>query len=151
MPLGPEARKLLAREWDTRRVVLVWVDSWQQQCCGDEFRVGSPVEWDVLPEDDESMVNLLGAEWSGKVGYRQERHGPFDHDQPQPLSGVIRSIATVTYSLEPVPGKQRHFQPAPGTGALRSVSVADPWGPEPPASDTPTQAFGGWIVELETI
>ena len=26
-------------------MLLVWVDAWQMQCCGDPFAVGSSVEW----------------------------------------------------------------------------------------------------------
>jgi hypothetical protein len=52
-----------------RRVdAFVWIESWQQQCCGDDFRVGSVVRWQVRTNSDvdEWVELLLGAEWSAK-------------------------------------------------------------------------------------
>ena len=39
--------------------VPVWVEAWQQQCCGTEFAVGDEVRW-TLVESDDLLRRLLG-------------------------------------------------------------------------------------------
>jgi hypothetical protein len=44
--------------------VRVWLTEWEWQCCGEDFRVGSEVDWDVMPLQPEEWANLepLGEE-----------------------------------------------------------------------------------------
>lgn len=131
--------------------VFVMVDSWQQQCCGDDIEVGSDVRWDVqVPEAGSSWVGwLLGDEWGHKVRYREHHH---DGDATVALAGVVRSIHVLTCDLTPNAGNERADQRAPGTGRLTSIQVIDKWAPEPrhDPNTAPTESFVGWIVELQT-
>jgi hypothetical protein len=146
----------------------VWVDSWQQQCCGDEFRVGSTVRWDVFPTKDEVgwVDSLLGPEWGARVGYWEDHHGGRDdRGDGEKLEGAVRSIHVVTCERELKTGVGRPpggvWVPVPGSGRLRQVESADPWEPEPsnddrPAGDSPQWLedpppwwFEGWIVEVD--
>jgi hypothetical protein len=132
----------------------VWVDSWQQQCCGDEFGVGSDVCWDVYPtrDGDDWVASLLGSEEEAEVQFSSNHHGVLDHLGPgHELRGVVRSIRVMTCAREPQP----HPNPSgiawvvvPGSAQLREVQVADAWEPEPPA-DEPQRSFEGWIVEVD--
>src|SRR3569833_203668 len=58
----------------------VWVDSWQQQCCGDEFQVGSSVIWNVtrVKDSDDWITTLLGPNWGDRVQYAEDHHGVGD-------------------------------------------------------------------------
>ncbi len=45
----------------------VWVDDWQYQCCGEPFKVGSPVEWTLTLDREDFIRRALGAQapaWS---------------------------------------------------------------------------------------
>lgn len=41
-------------------LVPVWVDSWQFECCGDDFAVGDRVRWTLQPADLEFLAPPLG-------------------------------------------------------------------------------------------
>jgi uncharacterized protein DUF6578 len=132
----------------------VWVDAWQQQCCGEDFRVGSTVDWNAKPEPggDEWVAELLGDEWGQKVSLHEEHHEDLGDDVRVRVSGIVRSIRIVSCDrvLGRVegPGPDEAMVPVPGSGRLREVEVADRWGPEPHSGDLST-TFDGWIVELE--
>jgi len=133
----------------------VWVDSWQQQCCGDEFQVGSSVIWNVtrVKDSDDWITTLLGPNWGDRVQYAEDHHGVGDgpgHD----LRGVVRSIRVVTCDRRPEHDPERSpngrvWVAVPGSGRLRVVEVADTWEPEPPDGD-PRRSFDGWVVEVES-
>jgi hypothetical protein len=128
----------------------VWVDAWQQQCCGDEFRVGSQVRWNVDPVQDQGWVaSLLGSEWATQVRYSENHHGP--DELGDEMHAVVRSIRAVTCDRGPQPDPNpsgRAWVVIPGSGQLREVEVADPRGPEP-RSIEPRHTFEGWIVEVD--
>ena len=122
----------------------VWVDSWQQQCCGDEFRVGSTVHWDVLPakEEDNWVETLLGADWGAKVRFSEDHHGGLDDAAAsEKLHGLVRTIYVVTcdrwHKTGPGEGPGGVWLPIAGSGRLREVEFADPWEPEPPDNESP--------------
>jgi hypothetical protein len=125
----------------------VWVDAWQQQCCGDEFEVGSTVTWDITRQPDSEWVKLLlGDTWARRVEYREEHH---DDASGSPLTGQVISIQVVTCSRQPEQkGSGTVLTPVPGSGTLRQVQMADPWEPEH-LDQVPMRSFDGWIVELE--
>lgn len=130
----------------------VWVDAWQQQCCGHDFDVGSPVRWSVKrldPDDDQWMADLLGQSWGGRLEYAQEHH---DESGGLWLTGVVRKIQVVTCSLTKEPdvgaGHGPGWIPVRGSGRLREVPVADKWEPEAWV-DEPSATFSGWLVQLE--
>jgi hypothetical protein len=128
----------------------VWVDAWQLQCCGDDFRVDSDVTWTVVPQDgpDEWVELLLGAAWAERVRYHEEHHS--DGDPEQGITGTVRSIREVTCRRTPErQGSGEVLVPVPGSGVLTEVAVADSWGPEPPEELRGQVTFDGWIVELE--
>lgn len=111
----------------------VWVDSWQQQCIGDEFRVGADVSWDVtaVRDGDDWVASLLGPEWAELVRYAEDHHGVGDGGARK-LRGVVRSIREVTSRLTQQGGSPPHgfhggvWVQIPGSGQLREVDVADP-------------------------
>jgi hypothetical protein len=133
----------------------VWVDSWAQQCCGEPFRIGTEVRWQVRREDDgdEWATTLLGPEWGDRVRYAEDRHG-LDESDGHEIRGVVRSIRVVTCDRVLDTQQEGHsagvWVPVPGSGRLREVEVADPWEPEPMEQDPP-RTFDGWIVEVDLV
>jgi hypothetical protein len=98
----------------------VWVDSWQQQCCGEGSRVSSGVHWHGHRTRGRKswITTLLEPEWADAVEYEENHHGPPDELNPVvELYGTVRSIRVVTcdrkakpnstsFSGMPVPGKR---------------------------------------------
>lgn len=127
--------------------MLVSVSSWQQQCCGEDFAVGSAVRWQVveLAGFREQMESLLGPNSPGEIRYYENHHRTSGSGRE--LLGTVRSIRVLTYELEPIPGDERGVRPKQGTGGLEWVHAADKWAPE--RSLDRDHGFGGWIVEVE--
>ncbi|WP_147252177.1 DUF6578 domain-containing protein [Blastococcus sp. TF02-9] len=124
----------------------VWVDSWQQQCCGDDFRVGSHVKWQVRRTEPSAdwVATLLGKEWGDKVCFAEEHH---DNSADAELNGMVQSIQAVTCDRQlekqsPRLGSQKVWVPIPGSGQLRKVETA---GLTEETYD-PSHTFDGWIV-----
>jgi hypothetical protein len=106
--------------------VLIWVAARQQQCCGEDFAVGSSVRWQVLPAAADWIARLLGEGWGDTVRHAEDHHG--DDDVVGEVSGVVQSVRVVTCErVEELPGgRGRAWVPVPGSGRLREVDVADP-------------------------
>jgi hypothetical protein len=126
----------------------VWVTAWEQQCCGDDFEVGSTVTWTGVEHDgpDEWVEQLLGPDWGGRVTYSEGHHD----DEEAAISGVVRTIHEVRCRRELQPHGTGHaLFPVQGSGWLTEVSVADPWVSKPADESRESMSFDGWIVELE--
>ncbi len=126
----------------------VWVTSWQQQCCGDDFWVGTQVSWSVIPRgEDEWAELLLGREWAEKIEYREEHHDEIDATTT--ISGKVRSIWEIRCLRRVEIRESREVRvPVRGSAILTQVDRADKWSPE---DDLPARTtFDGWVVELET-
>ena len=67
-------------------VIEVDLSEWEQQCCGDPFRVGSTVTWKLVaraPSQDAGAVRR----------YREEHHGETPEHVPHlPVIGTVRAI-----------------------------------------------------------
>jgi Family of unknown function (DUF6578) len=130
----------------------VWIESWQQQCCGHDFRVGSTVRWEVRqhPGGHDWVRILLGTGWSEKVFFAEDHH---TDESEGVLTGVVSHISVVTCdrvlgdAAQPE-ARGRVLVPVPGSGRLRTVEMADSWEPEP-RDPSAGWSFDGWIVELE--
>jgi hypothetical protein len=91
-------------EMEPRRV---WVDQWQQECCGEPFAVGDTVEWNLEPMVEEVRAfhrAMLGDEVADQITDAEERHGPSDADDDSGLPlvrGIVRSIERVCYTQDP--------------------------------------------------
>lgn len=47
---------------------MVWVESWQFQCCGEDFKVGDTVDWRLKGSSGDWAANLLGRHAPSPVG-----------------------------------------------------------------------------------
>jgi hypothetical protein len=124
---------------------LVWVDEWQQQCCGATFTVGTQVRWTLTSPDPRRLSPLLGEDLAAAVEYAEERHGGLPEDAPA-TTATVRSIRAVLCRLAPAPGGDpcaRH--PVKGAAVLRWTHTSDAW---PPRSEN--LRLEGYLVEVES-
>ncbi len=126
----------------------VWVDSWQQQCCGEEFRVGSEIHWHGhrTKERKSWITTLLGAEWADAVEYEENHHGPLDELNPLvELHGMVRSIRVVTCDRKAKANSTSSSgMPVPGSGRLQMVRSPTPGSRSRPPKLAGCSPDGSW-------
>lgn len=132
----------------------MWVQSWQQQCCGQRFAAGSQVQWRVVRHDapHEWITELLGPEWASRVTFTEEHHLG---DATGTLSGVVSTIDVLTCERvldQSELSTSMGYVPVSGSGRLRRVTESDPWEPEPQSRvGRSGWSFDGWIVRLTDV
>jgi hypothetical protein len=122
----------------------VWVDSWQMQCCGEPFRLGSQVAWTLGGADPDWLEEMLGADAQQAVDAAEEHHGGVPEDTV-PTPGTVTRIAAVHCRFAPTPGSDSPTSyPVPGSGVTTDVVSADGW-----TADRDDKLFVGYLVQLE--
>jgi hypothetical protein len=123
--------------------VTVWVDDWQQQCCGAPFAVGGTVHWTLTGPDTAWLATVLGPERAAAVDRAEEHHGRLPDDAPV-TTGTVTSIGAVHCRFRPLPGGNRRDRyPDAGTTTVTRRDSADGW--EPADADL---RFVGYLVEI---
>jgi Family of unknown function (DUF6578) len=74
-PMGNDSPVLPACRQTQFVTMTLWVDAWQMQCCGEPFRLGSPVAWTVREADPDWLEAVLGAGAAPGVNGAEEHHG----------------------------------------------------------------------------
>ncbi|MCU1471395.1 MAG: hypothetical protein JWQ39_2544 [Glaciihabitans sp.] len=121
--------------------MVVWIDAWQQQCCGDSFSVGDDVLWDCRKPDTKWLSTVLGDREAQAVAYAEEHH---DGGSTYRLAGTILEIDALycTYDVDP---RTRVATPVPGSGIKQGlISVT---GQEP---DRAHASLSGYLVAVDT-
>ena len=127
---------------NTRRVV-VWVDRWQQECCGEAWGIGTLVRWTLADADQEYLAQLFAAESDLRVDYHEEHHGGLP-DGAQTTSGVVVGIRGVQLEYAPLPGgDERTLYPVPASAQLTPLVSSD-------APELLGEGFAGYLVEIDT-
>ena len=126
--------------------MLVWVDAWQMQCCGEPFAIGDRVTWALNHEPDLDWLQAaVGPEVADRIQFAEDHHGALPDDHPVSRGSVVGIHAA--YSLyAPVAGGGRTFHPVPGSAVLQETALAD--GNEDTESD---EDFNGYVVELDLL
>jgi hypothetical protein len=122
--------------------VIVWVDGWQFQCCGDPFGVGTRVSWQLRPADRGWLADVLGDKAAGDVEWAEERHGSGGPGWRR-VEATVRAVTAVRCRYGPVPGEQA-LHPVRGSGMLSAVQEADKWPREQGGL-----SFVGYLVDLD--
>jgi hypothetical protein len=76
-------------------MIEVELHEWEQQCCGDPFRIGSTVTWKLVARDPD--------EDSGRPmpGYWEEHHDQTPEHVPHlPVTGTVRTIRALHYAFD---------------------------------------------------
>jgi hypothetical protein len=94
----------------------VWVDSWQMQCCGEPFRLGSQVAWTLGPADNDWLDGMLGPQARPAADAAEDHHGGVPEDTV-PTQGTVTGIAAVCCRYADRPGDPRILYPVPGAGS----------------------------------
>ncbi|MFF4288848.1 DUF6578 domain-containing protein [Streptomyces sp. NPDC001633] len=122
----------------------VWMDSWQMECCGEPFALGSEVSWAVVAPDREWLTKVLSAGTAATVDGVEEHHGGRP-EQPAPVRGTVTGISAVHCRFAPLPGEPGHTRhPVPGSSTLTPLSSAPRW-----HADRGDLRFVGFLVELD--
>ncbi|MFG3439575.1 DUF6578 domain-containing protein [Nonomuraea sp. NPDC047897] len=122
--------------------MIVWVDGWQLQCCGDPFGVGTRVSWRLRPADRGWLADVLG-EAADDVQWAEERHGDAGTDGRR-VEATVLAITAVRCRYAPVPDEDALY-PVRGSGMLSVVKEADKWPPGQGGLE-----FVGYLVNLDT-
>ncbi|MCU0311354.1 MAG: hypothetical protein MUE36_10475 [Acidimicrobiales bacterium] len=106
---------------------VVWVTSWEIQCCGDPIAVGELVAWTATRNIDLDYLGwVIGPTSAAEVTAAEEHHVP-DEDWIE-ISGKVESIESVLCEFAPKEGVR---YPVAGTAVITSVDRADGWESEP--------------------
>jgi len=123
-------------------VITVWIDSWQMQCCGEPFHLGSEVGWTLGTAHAERLAEILG---SGRpMDAAEEHHGGVPEDT-EPTQGTVTGIAG-----RPLPIRVGLWQelgnvlPGQGSGVLTEIESADGR-----TADRGDERFVGYLVQLD--
>ena len=123
--------------------LVVWVDSWQQECCGDPWSVGTVVSWTLTDADLESLAPLFASESEVRVDYREEHHGGLPEHAPI-TSGPVVGIRGVQVRYAPLAGGDpRMLYAVPQSARFTPLTHSE--GPE-----VPWEGFTGYLVEIDT-
>jgi hypothetical protein len=119
----------------------VWVEAWQQQCCGEPFGVGSTLPWTLVESDREYVDALFRPDHSVEVDRLEDRHGA-DPDAPDTV-GTVMSIRSVHVRYAPTPDDRRVFYPVPESAELAEVDRSN-------GDELWSRDFAGYLVEIRT-
>ncbi len=122
--------------------LVVWIDGWQQECCGDPWSIGSTVSWTLAEADDDYLAPLFPPESEVVVDRAEEHHGGLTEDAPS-TSGIVVAIRGVQLRYEPSPGDPRTLYPVPGSAHLTPLTRSD-------GDELRWHGFAGYLVEIET-
>jgi hypothetical protein len=121
----------------------VWIDSWQMQCCGDEFSVGSMVTWSATPVTDRSWFeSFLEQDTAALITHHGEHHSDFVGMVE--VQGLVRSIRAVycRYSV-----KDRVSHPVARSATVERRESADGWEEEDEFGKG--RVFVGYLVKVD--
>jgi hypothetical protein len=124
---------------DTLRV---WVSSWEQECCGDPFRVGGEARWTLAERAESWPSEVVGDAVASTITHMQNHHDLEGNDAPNTL-GVVTAIQVVFCRYVPAGDPPGLIVPVLGSAVLRrseAVAIAE----EPPDG----LQLVGYIVDL---
>lgn len=125
--------------------VLIWVDGWQMQCCGERFAVGEAIAWRCVAPDLEWFESVLGAGLARRIYAAEEHHDQLSGDHPT-THGTVVDIHAAFSRYAPLGADATTLYPVPGSAVLRHVPHSG--GDEDPPPDA---RFNGWVVEVELL
>ena len=127
------------------RVLTIWLDAWQMQCCGQPFEVGSEVTWTLVDTPDvDFLAAALGRPLADAVTHWEEHHGGLPAGAPEtPVR--VRSIRAVRCRYRPQPGTSTVY-PLTGSTDIRDLRSADGW-----EEDDQDLRFVGYLVEADAV
>lgn len=83
----------MAEPGHTGRVdVMVWMDDWQFDCCGEPFSIGSEVSWTIGPADSDLLTDMLGTDTGVAIDAFEDHHVTGLPEDTPPTRGTVVAI-----------------------------------------------------------
>lgn len=115
----------------------MWVDRADWNCCGEPFRLGSRVTWELRRDIDARwLTEALGPDAAVRVDAYQYHHGDTEVVR-EPTSGTVAGIRAVHWRSAPRTGT------VPGSGVLTELEEVQGGAP-----DRGDLTFEGFLVSL---
>lgn len=118
------------------------MDSWQMECCGEPFQVGSQVSWTIGTDDMQWLSALLGPGAGVTVDAFEDHHAEFPDGTPA-TAGTVTGISAVYCRHAPRPGDEWTRYEVDGSGVLVPLTRAQRFQP-----DRGGLQFVGYLVQL---
>lgn len=118
----------------------VWIDEWQQTCCGDEIAEGDALTLHLRRVDQPWFDVAFGPSFAAGLAGCDETHEPTDVERI--VEGRVRRIEAASCAYETLPDGSGAV-PVRGSGELHRVRVID--GTYRPMRG---QEIVGYVVEL---
>lgn len=119
----------------------IWVDAWQQECCGVPWTIGSRVSWTLAEVgEDHRLESLFPADAAVVIDAREEHHGA-DADDNERTNGAVIAVRGVQVRHEPTLGGN-DLQPVPGSATLTALTHSN-------GEELRWDGFVGYLVELD--
>ena len=124
--------------------MLVWVEGWQQQCCGEPFAVGGTVRWQLAGPGPGGLPvpPLAPAQPDLHVDAVEDHHGT--RTVTRVVTGRVDAVRALVVQLAPVPGRPHSVAPVPASGRLRTVYRSD-------GAEVRDRGFMGYLVTLDPL
>lgn len=120
---------------------VVWVDGWQQECCGDAWALGSKVAWTVERSNTDYFQPLFDPPVT--IDWHEEHHAESSAGLAK-LEGIVLTIQGVQFDYAPRNGDARAVLHAvPGSARLTPLSRAA-------GEELRWDCFAGYLVTVET-
>jgi hypothetical protein len=110
-------------------VLVVWLDGWQVECCGEPFAIGSRVAWTLDERVDRAwLATVLGEALAATVTHAQEHHGNLPEDAPA-TDAVVTRVRAVSCEYAPAPAGSdgRTHVAVPGTRVVVELHDVRGW------------------------
>lgn len=127
------------------RDLVVWIDDWQWQCCGEPFDVGDEVDWTMSDQPDRAWLVPVIGDLAAEITHAEDHHGGLPNAHSG-LTGKVRRIRAVSsrYGPDPDLPHENAISPVPGTGQLEELEHADGR-----YRTEPGLRFVGYVVDLQ--
>lgn len=122
--------------------VRVWIDSWQQECCGEAWAVGDRVTFTVLRPAADAFAETFPEDSGVTIDWYEEHH-PDKRTRLETVEGVIVDAAGVQRRYAPQLGAPvNNLYPVPGSALLTPVTKSD-------GDERRLEGFAGYVVTLQ--
>jgi hypothetical protein len=117
----------------------VWVDSWQQECCGTPFAIGSEVTWTLTDATGRDLDLLFASSERIVVDGVEDHHGYAPDDAPVTVAAVttIRAVQLRYTAAD----EERAHRAVPGSARLIALHRSD-------GEEMRAAGFAGYVVEI---
>jgi len=117
---------------------MVYIESWQMQCCGKPFKIGDRIEWTACKWEDDWVDPI------GKIDYIYENHN-VSGKALYTLIATVSEIKAQYYTTELRPSPRLNNAELPHMVYVKAIDVteADGWDEDAEGLD-----FGSYMVSL---